>query len=54
MRAPDFQRRALAACVAMAVAGAMPNSRTSKGVINAPPPTPVRPTTKPVQAPARA
>ena len=38
--------------VATAVAGAMPKNRMRMGVISAPPPTPVSPTTHPVTAPA--
>src|SRR5690606_26178366 len=38
--------------VAMAVVGDTPKKSRSIGVINAPPPTPVSPTTKPVKAPA--
>ena len=39
---------------AAAVNGDTPKKRTSIGVISAPPPTPVNPTTKPVNAPASA
>ncbi len=35
-----------------AASGWMPNSSTRIGVISAPPPIPVRPTTKPTNAPA--
>jgi hypothetical protein len=38
----------------MAVVGNTPKKISRIGVINAPPPTPVKPTTKPVSAPARA
>ena len=38
--------------VPTAVNGAVPNTISRIGVINAPPPTPVMPTTKPVSAPA--
>ena len=37
-----------------AVSGGTPNSRTSTGVISAPPPIPVSPTTIPTPAAARA
>ena len=40
--------------VAIAVCGAIPNNNNKIGVISAPPPTPVKPTTNPVKAPAKA
>ena len=50
-RAASLVRAAKHRSVAMAVSGAMENPSISTGVMSAPPPTPVKPTSVPVRAP---
>ena len=47
----DLVMEAKARSVPTATAGLTPNSRVNKGVINDPPPTPVRPTSNPTANP---
>ena len=49
----DFVAEAYSRSVPTAVAGWMPNSSTSSGVISEPPPVPVWPTRRPTRKPDR-